>query len=524
MVYGSTLSLNATSSSGLGVVYASSNPSVATISGNSITVIGVGATVISASQPGNAFYNAATTVTQTLTVTPKPLTLTSATAQNKIYDRNNVATVTGTLSGVVGTDDVTFSGTGTFAMMNIGNGIAVSLASSLQGAQSGNYSLTQPANLSANITPKVLTVSNAVANNKAYDGTTAATISGTLSGVISPDDVSIASNAGTFGWASIGNNIPVTAQLTLGGANSGNYMLTQPTGLSANIIQVNFSAVLYGTSTICTGESANIYVYITGNPSNVYTVTYTNGVNTFVVNNYTSETPIPITPAQTSTFALVSVTRPESSVTIAGTPTVTVNQNVTYYADYEGDGYGDPAITITTCYGAPTSFVTNGTDCDPNLPNAWRSDTFYIDQDGDGYSTGSQVFCYGNYLPSGYSLTTNGTDCDDTNPAIFRSGIFFTDADSDGYSTDSGPVCYGDILPSGYATTTIGADCDDNDAAVHSEFGWQSHVSAGQCRWDRRWHSLHELAGRGRLEFSVRVRDAINGCVDIGVAECHVVR
>ena len=36
--------------------------------------------------------------------------------------------------------------------------------------------------------------------------------------------------------------------------------------------------------------------------------------------------------------------------------------------------------------------------------------------------------------------------------------------------------------------------------------------------------SLHELAGRGRLEFSVRVRDAINGCVDIGVAKRHVER
>jgi len=34
--------------------------------------------------------------------------------------------------------------------------------------------------------------------------------------------------------------------------------------------------------------------------------------------------------------------------------------------------------------------------------------------------------------------------------------------------------------------------------------------------------SLHELAGRGRLEFSVRMRDAIDSCVDIGIAKGYV--
>ena len=49
-------------------------------------------------------------------------------------------------------------------------------------------------------------------------------------------------------------------------------------------------------------------------------------------------------------------------------------------------------------------------------------------------------------------------------------------------------------------------------------------MSVLTTQMERALDSLHELAGRGRLEFSVRVRDAINGCVDIGVAECHVVR
>ena len=60
--------LNATASSGLTVSYESSNTAVATISGETVTIIGEGSSTITASQPGNANYNAAPSVVQTLTV------------------------------------------------------------------------------------------------------------------------------------------------------------------------------------------------------------------------------------------------------------------------------------------------------------------------------------------------------------------------------------------------------------------------------------------------------------------------
>lgn len=60
--------LSATASSGLSVTYASSNTSVATISGNMVSVLALGTTTITASQPGNANYNPATSVQQTLAV------------------------------------------------------------------------------------------------------------------------------------------------------------------------------------------------------------------------------------------------------------------------------------------------------------------------------------------------------------------------------------------------------------------------------------------------------------------------
>ena len=60
--------LNATASSGLSVSYASSNPAVATVSGNTVSITGVGTTTITASQAGNENYAAATSVDQVLTV------------------------------------------------------------------------------------------------------------------------------------------------------------------------------------------------------------------------------------------------------------------------------------------------------------------------------------------------------------------------------------------------------------------------------------------------------------------------
>jgi hypothetical protein len=61
--------LNATSTSGLPITYTSSNTAVATVVGNTVTIVGAGTTIITASQAGNSNYIAAANVTQSLTVT-----------------------------------------------------------------------------------------------------------------------------------------------------------------------------------------------------------------------------------------------------------------------------------------------------------------------------------------------------------------------------------------------------------------------------------------------------------------------
>jgi hypothetical protein len=60
--------LAATSSSGLATTYTSSDPGVATMTGGEITINGTGSVVITATQTGNANYNPATGVPQTLIV------------------------------------------------------------------------------------------------------------------------------------------------------------------------------------------------------------------------------------------------------------------------------------------------------------------------------------------------------------------------------------------------------------------------------------------------------------------------
>ncbi len=180
------------------------------------------------------------TATATLTYTrnAKALTATGVTTADKVYDGTVAATVTGgSLVGVVSPDVVTLNPSGNFATKTVGTNKAITSTSTLGGANAGNYTLTQPTLTARNITAKSLTVTGATGNNKVYDGTTTATLSGgSLVGVLSPDVVTL-NQTGTFASKNVGNGITITSTCSLSGTDAGNYSLTQPTGLTANITQ-----------------------------------------------------------------------------------------------------------------------------------------------------------------------------------------------------------------------------------------------------------------------------------------------
>ncbi|MDR3001895.1 MAG: YDG domain-containing protein [Fibromonadaceae bacterium] len=104
--------------------------------------------------------NYQSTATANFTINPKPLIVTEATAQNKIYDGTTAAIITGaTLQGVcendIGKISLTNSTSGIFATTNAGTNISINTNMTLSGAAAANYTLTQPT-LTGTITPKTL--------------------------------------------------------------------------------------------------------------------------------------------------------------------------------------------------------------------------------------------------------------------------------------------------------------------------------------------------------------------------------
>ena len=189
-------------------------------------------------------YTAPQTLQGKASITPKALTVKAA-AQNKIYDGTANATVKAELdpSGVVENDEVVLVTSGVTAVFNnknVGANKPVALTGSyaLSGSAAGNYTLIQPAGLTAKVEKKELTIENLAVADKFYDGTNKATLSGTptLCGAANGDEVALANGTPSFTGAATGKNIAVCfTEFLLSGADSGNYILIQPNGITASI-------------------------------------------------------------------------------------------------------------------------------------------------------------------------------------------------------------------------------------------------------------------------------------------------
>ncbi|MDO8065521.1 YDG domain-containing protein [Janthinobacterium sp. SUN206] len=199
--------------------------------------------VLAGADSGN-YILAATDAVITGTIRPKALTLGGVAAQDKVYDGNADARVTGgTLSGFVGSENVILSGlSGYFSDKNAGNGKAVTVGAVLASdtGLASNYTVTNPDGLTASITPKALTVTGVAALDKVYDGTRLASVSGgVLSGLVEGERLDIAGMAASFGDQNAGKAKAVTVTgTTLADTASGlasNYTVANPDGLTASI-------------------------------------------------------------------------------------------------------------------------------------------------------------------------------------------------------------------------------------------------------------------------------------------------
>jgi hypothetical protein len=216
-----------------------------TYSGN-VSVVGGGATPQNVAIPSS-------------TVAKKALTITGlSNAGTRVYDATTAGTVSGTpaYDGFVNGDSfpVTDTVTWTFANKNVGTAKPLGASGDFS-APSANYSVTQPT-FAADITAASLTFTGGAVTSRAYAvGNTNVTITGSLSGVIGSDVVNF-TGTGTIASANAGSSVPVTAAVSLSGTDSGNYNLTQPTGLTVNITKADQSITFGSLSNKQVGDAA----------------------------------------------------------------------------------------------------------------------------------------------------------------------------------------------------------------------------------------------------------------------------
>ena len=225
------------------------------------TTTGVGTAQITISGGTAANYMFNTSDTGTLTIAPKALSLGTVTANNKIYDGNRNGSGTIALSGILNSDDVTATGTFTFADKAAGTDKTVNVTGiTLGGTKAGNYTLGVTSIIApASITAKSISIASVTIADKVYDGTAAAQISAaSLSGAIGGDDVSVDTSGAmaTFAAESVGNGKTVNVTgLSLKGADKDNYNLSSGSFEATGRI-INAGTVLTPTADVAAGAVA----------------------------------------------------------------------------------------------------------------------------------------------------------------------------------------------------------------------------------------------------------------------------
>ena len=218
-----------------------------------------------------------------------------------------------------------------------------------------------------------------------------------------------------------------------------------------------------------------------------------------------------------------------------------LNPDTVWYIDYDGDGYGSDSFTLSQCR-QPTGYLRDDTDCDDTTSaanpgeteicdgldndcdgstdedDASDASTWYADSDGDGYGDPdtTAVACD---EPSGY--TSDDTDCDDTDASLNPDTVWYADSDGDGYG-DAASTTTRCEEPSGY--TSDDTDCDDTDADVSPEADEECDGLDNDCDGDTdeadavdasTWYADSDADGYGDASSTETACEEPSGYVDV---------
>lgn len=483
--------LTATASSALAVTYASSNPLVATVSGSTVTIMGVGSTIITASQAGNGNYNAATNVPQTLTVNKAnqvinfsaiaaktfndpAFTLTgSATSGLSVtYASSNtsVATISGNIVTVVGagTSVITASQTGNAnynAAAPVPQTLTVNKANqtitfnSLSPVSIGDSPFNLNATSSSGLTVTYTSSNNAVAtisgNTVTIVGQGNTTITAIQSGngnynaATSVDQVLTVKQGQSISFAALPAKIYGDAPFIISATSSSTLPVSfsSSNGAVATISGNTVTIVGAGVTTITASQAGNITFNAAPDATQLLTVNKAEQIITFgaLSDRTLGDASFTLNGSASSNLS-VTYTTLSDKVSISGNQVTLVKPGrVTVTANQAGNANFNPAATIDQSFcikpAKPTISITNENTESPTLTS--------------NSSTGNQWYLNGSAIASATNATLNITAA-----GVYKVQVKADDCISE-FSVDFPIIVTGDLPKRGMAVTVLPNPVED---------------------------------------------------------------